>query len=87
MPGSLVPGGAFAGMLGHPQNGAERDRVHDLLKQHPHGLHSLACIFQDERGQIQALPLYLRRQIARRLQEALGPEAFLTEVNSLASPP
>ena len=43
------------------------------------GLHSLACIFQDERGQIRALPLYLRRQIARPLKEALGDDAFQSD--------
>ena len=43
------------------------------------GLHSLACIFQDERGQIRALPLYLRGQIARRLKEALGDDAFQSD--------
>jgi hypothetical protein len=30
-------------------------------------------------GQIQAIPLYLRRQIARRLKGALGAEAFQTD--------
>ena len=51
------------------------------------GLHSLACIFQDECGQIQTLPLYLRRQIARRIKEALGSEAFPLNFNrnSIAS--
>lgn len=50
------------------------------------GLHSLACIFQDECGQIQTLPLYLRRQIARRIKEALGSEAFQTDMANLRVP-
>jgi hypothetical protein len=74
-------GGAEA--IRHPQRAPSRDEAVSslchLIKRADglqDGLRSLACIFQDERGQIQALPLYFRRQIAHRLKEALGAEAF-----------
>jgi len=72
--------------LQHAQRAPSRDeavwRLCQVIKRADRlrdGLHSLARIFQDERGQIRALPLYVRRQIARRLKEALGDDAFQSD--------
>ena len=79
------PGEGAEGALRAPQRLSRDDAVWRLCQViRPadglrNGLHSLACIFQDERGQIRVLPLYLRRQIARRLKEALGDDAFQSD--------